>query len=194
MFAVLTCLHEQHDLRLVVVAGLICLIASTTAFGFHKRSLAVHGGFRLAWLSLTGLVAGSGVWATHFIAMLAYQPSLQIGYDLPITAASLTVAVIGMGAGFALPVWKPGPARALSGGALTGASVAVMHYMGIAAIRTQAYVTWDQRYVIASILIGVIGGMAAFFSRDRARGRLAWAAPAGLLVLAIVGLHFTAMT
>jgi signal transduction histidine kinase/ActR/RegA family two-component response regulator len=194
MFAVLTCLHEQHDLRLVIVAAVICIIASATAFGFHKRSLAVHGGFRFAWLSLTGLVAGSGVWATHFIAMLAYQPSLQIGYDLPITAASLTVAVIGMGAGFALPVWRPGPARALTGGALTGGSVAVMHYMGIAAIRTQAYVTWDQRYVIASILIGVIGGMAAFFSRDRARGRLAWAAPTGLLVLAIVGLHFTAMT
>src|ERR1700741_2080888 len=107
MFAVLLCLHGEHDLRLVAVAALICIIASATAFGFHLRSLAVRGRFQFAWLLLTGLVAGSGVWATHFIAMLAYQPSLHIGYDFGLTAASLTAAVLGMGIGFALPVWTP---------------------------------------------------------------------------------------
>src|SRR6185312_5555705 len=138
-------------------------------------------------------VAGSGVWATHFMAMLAYQPSLQIGYELSLTAASLLAAVAGMGSGFALAA-QPGRDKALVGGALTGCSVAAMHYMGIAAIRTQAHLIWDPRYVAASILIGAAGGMAAFSMRGRVKGRWAWAPPAGLLVLGIVGLHFTAMT
>ncbi|HEX4710738.1 ATP-binding protein [Phenylobacterium sp.] len=194
MFAVLTCIFVQHDLRLVAVAALICVIASSTAFGFHLRSLKAQGGLRGAWLGLTGLVAGCGVWATHFLAMLAYQPTLRIGYDLAGTAASLAVAVVGMGLGFALPVWRRHRDTALIGGALTGASVAVMHYMGIAAIRTQADVLWDLRYVVASVLIGAAGGMAAFSMRDRIKGTWAWAPPAGLLVLGIVGLHFTAMT
>ena len=29
---------------------------------------------RLVWLALTGISAGSGIWATHFVAMLAYDP------------------------------------------------------------------------------------------------------------------------
>jgi signal transduction histidine kinase/CheY-like chemotaxis protein len=193
LFAVLTCIFVQHDLRLVLVAAIICVVASGTAFGFHGRAIKASGGLRSAWLGLTGLVAGSGVWATHFMAMLAYQPRLQIGYELSLTAASLFAAVVGMGSGFAVAA-QPGRAKALIGGTLTGCSVAVMHYMGIAAIRTQAHVLWDPRYVAASILIGALGGMAAFSVRDRVKRRWAWAPPAGLLVLGIVGLHFTAMT
>jgi len=194
VFAVLSCIFVQHDLRLVALAALICVIASSTAFGFHARGLRSSGGLRWAWLGLTGLVAGSGVWATHFLAMLAYQPSLQMGYELAETAASLAAAVVGMGIGFSLPAWRRESGNDLIGGALTGTSVAVMHYMGIDAIRTQAHVLWDPRYVVASVLIGAVGGMAAFSMRQKVKGVWAWAPPAGLLVLGIVGLHFTAMT
>jgi signal transduction histidine kinase/NO-binding membrane sensor protein with MHYT domain/CheY-like chemotaxis protein len=194
VFAVLTCIFVQHDLRLVALAALICVTASGAAFGFHGRGVKAAGGLRWAWLGLTGLVAGSGVWATHFLAMLAYQPSLRIGYDLAETAASLAAAVLGMGLGFALPAMRRDRSLDLIGGVLTGSSVAVMHYMGIDAIRTQAHITWDPRFVVASVLIGALGGMAAFSVRERFKGPWAWAAPTGLLVLGIVGLHFTAMT
>jgi signal transduction histidine kinase/ActR/RegA family two-component response regulator len=194
LLAVLTCIFVQHDLRLVVVAALICVTACCTAFGFHARGLNAAGALRWAWLALTGLVAGSGVWATHFMAMLAYQPSLRIGYDLVETAASFAAAIVGMGLGFALPAWRRSRGMDLIGGTVTGCSVAVMHYMGIDAIRTQADISWDWRYVAASILIGAVGGMAAFSARGWIKGRWAWAPPAGLLVLGIVGLHFTAMT
>ena len=194
VFAVLTCIFVQHDLRLVAVAALICAVAASAAFGFHARGLRAAGVLRWAWLGLTGMVAGSGVWATHFLAMLAYQPSLRIGFDLTETTASLVAAMLGMGVGFALPAWRPGRSANLIGGTLAGCSVAVMHYMGIDAIRTQADVVWDPRYVAASVLIGAFGGMAAFSLRERVKGRWAWAPPAAALVLGIVGLHFTAMT
>jgi signal transduction histidine kinase/FixJ family two-component response regulator len=194
VFAVLTCIFVQHDLRLVAVAALICIVASSAAFGFHARALRASGGLRWAWLGLTAMVAGSGVWATHFIAMLAYQPTMKIGYDLAETAASLMVAVLGMGVGFSLPAWRRDRATSLIGGAVAGASIAVMHYAGIDAIRTQADVSWSMWYVAASILIAGAGGMAAFSVRDLVKGLWAWAPPAGVFVLGIVGLHFTAMT
>jgi signal transduction histidine kinase/ActR/RegA family two-component response regulator len=126
--------------------------------------------------------------------MLAYQPTLKIGYDLGETAASFVVAVAGMWLGFSLPAWRRDRGANLIGGAVAGASIAVMHYTGIDAIRTQADVSWDMRYVAVSILIAALGGVAAFAVRARVKGRWAWAAPAGVFVLSIVGLHFTAMT
>jgi signal transduction histidine kinase/NO-binding membrane sensor protein with MHYT domain/FixJ family two-component response regulator len=194
VFAVLTCIFVQHDLRLVAVAAAICVLASSTAFGFHARGLRAAGALRWAWLSLTGLVAGAGVWATHFMAMLAYQPTMKIGYDLTETAASFVVAVLGMGLGFSLPALRRDKGANLVGGAMAGASVVVLHYTGIDAIRTQADVSWSMTYVAASILIAVAGGMAAFAVRQKVKGVWAWAPPAGVFVLAIVGLHFTAMT
>ena len=194
MFAVLTCIFTQHDLRLVAVAAAICIVASCTAFGFHGRAVRASGGLQWAWLGLSSLVAGSGVWATHFIAMLAYQPTMKIAYDLPETALSLVVSVAGMALGFALPTWRRGLQAGLIGGAVAGASIAVMHYVGIDAIRTQADVSWSLWYVAASILIAAAGGMAAFAVRGRVKGAWAWAPPAAVFVLGIVGLHFTAMT
>ena len=39
MLSVLTCITVEHDLRLVVVAALICATACGAAFGFNLRSL-----------------------------------------------------------------------------------------------------------------------------------------------------------
>ena len=36
---------------------------------------------RPAWLVAAGFVSGTGIWSTHFLAMLAYEPHLPIGYD-----------------------------------------------------------------------------------------------------------------
>ena len=194
MLAVFTCIFAQHDLRLVAVAALICVTACLSAFGFFTRSQAAAGGLRWTWLALAGVVAGSGVWATHFLAMLAYEPTLKIAYDLPETLASLTAAVIGMGLGFALLSQRRLKGSDLIGGAVTGASVAVMHYMGMDAVRTAAQVRWDLGYVAASLVVTAVGGMAAFAINRRMTGRWGWAASAAALVAGIVGLHFTGMT
>jgi signal transduction histidine kinase/ActR/RegA family two-component response regulator len=193
MFAILDCVTQGHDLRLVLVAALICAVASVSAFGFQARSRRSSGASRWAWACLTGLVAGSGVWATHFTAMLAYQPTLAIRYDLLTTAASLMIAVLGCGVGFAVPLVARGRIGALAGGSFTGFSIAAMHFTGIAAVRAQADILWDPAYVAASLAVGSLGGMAAFLTAGLER-RWSWAAGAALLVLAICGLHFTAMT
>jgi len=194
MFAVLLCITQAHDLRLVVVAALICAVSCTAAFGFYRRSLRGVGLGRWTSSALTGFVAGAGVWATHFTAELAYQPTLAIAYEAWATIASLFVAILGMGLGFACAVKNPTRAGVLTGGGFTGFSIAAMHFTGMAAVRTQAHILWDWRYVAASVAIAILGGMAAFEGASRLKGRLGWVAPPVLMVLAIVGLHFTAMT
>jgi NO-binding membrane sensor protein with MHYT domain len=118
LFNVLTCLATEHDLRLVIVAGLVCFGGCFTSFRLYSRMRgAVGGGVRAAWMLLTGLVAGCSVWATHFIAMLAYETGLRAGFMPLGTLASLLIAVVFMGAAFAAAALAAGRSGRLAGGA-----------------------------------------------------------------------------
>src|SRR6187397_1496020 len=93
MFRVLSCLTVEHDWRLVILAGLVCFLASLAAVSLFRRAAASQGWVRAAWLTLAGAATGCGIWATHFIAMLAYEPSVPVAYNIGLTAASLAVAM-----------------------------------------------------------------------------------------------------
>jgi signal transduction histidine kinase len=58
----------------------------------------------------------------------------------------------------------------------------------------QAQVEWNEAFVVAALAVGLLGGAAAFHLRTRVSRQWVVVAPAGLMLLAIVGLHFTAMT
>jgi len=42
MIRVLGCIFQQHDLRLVVLAALLCALACTTALSMIARARALH--------------------------------------------------------------------------------------------------------------------------------------------------------
>src|SRR5579872_3436287 len=49
MFRVLGCVFLQHDLRLVLLAGLLCLFACVTAMSMLERARAAEGNLRTVW-------------------------------------------------------------------------------------------------------------------------------------------------
>ena len=71
---VLACITTEHDYRLVFLAGLICAATSGTTFHAYAYAMREQGSRHLAWVFLTAVCAGTGIWATHFVAMLAYNP------------------------------------------------------------------------------------------------------------------------
>src|SRR4051794_38704019 len=100
MIRILGCIVEEHDYRLVALAVVICLFTSYTALSLYARARSIATRSRYLWLAGTAVVAGSGVWATHFVAMLAYLPGLPTGYDVSLTAASIAVAILFGGLAF----------------------------------------------------------------------------------------------
>jgi NO-binding membrane sensor protein with MHYT domain len=119
MFQVFNCLATEHDLRLVVVAGLICFLASLTAINMFHRARSAATRARAAWLVAAGAATGCGIWATHFIAMLAYDPGVTIAYGVGLTGLSLLAAAVITGLGLAFAVYQ----TARWGTALAGAIV-----------------------------------------------------------------------
>src|SRR5256885_12074603 len=109
MFRVLTCLATEHDWRLVVVAGVVCFLASLTAISLFNRARATAGRTRAIWIVAAGAAAGCGIWATHFVAMLAYEPGIAIAYNIWLTALSLAAAAAGTGTGPSVAGYRSPP-------------------------------------------------------------------------------------
>jgi len=191
MIHVLGCIFQQHDMRLVVLAVGLCVLACATALTMIARARAAGAGrTRLLWLAGAGAVAGCGIWATHFVAMLAYQSGLPLQFQAGLTVLSAAIAMTLCGAGFALAVSPGGGAL---GGVVVGIAISAMHYAGIAALDVPARAVWDVRYVAASLLMGVsLSALAMHVAMGR--GRHHYALAVGMLSLAITGMHFTAMS
>src|SRR5258708_34273288 len=100
MYQVLNCLITEHDWRLVVLGGTICWLASAVAISLLHRAKASQGRTRAIWVGLDAAVGGCGIWATHFVAMLAYDPGTGAGYNIPVTLLSLVFAVAIAAIGF----------------------------------------------------------------------------------------------
>ena len=157
MLRVYDCLTGQHDLRLVVLAALICIAACSTSMRLFIRANAEKDR-ALSWLFGAAAVFGAGVWATHFIAELAYEPGIPINYDAGLTAVSLVAAIGAVWLAMFVAHRYGDPTL---GGVLIGAGIATMHYIGMAALRAPAQQHWDAGYVLASIAIAMTAAAAA---------------------------------
>ncbi len=186
-----TCIVGQHDLRLVGIAALICLFACFTSIDLFSHASETMGARRLKWLIAASVVFGAGVWATHFVAELAYRPGMPLDYAFGPTVASLVIAILLAFAGMAVALAYSLPAV---GGGIVGAAVAAMHYVGMAALLAPAELVWSPSYVFASIMVG-IGLCALALHTACASTSVVSRGIATLLLLGgICGLHFIAMT
>ncbi len=117
--------------------------------------------------------------------MLAYEPGVAVAYNVPMTAVSLLAAILITSAGLSLAANFEGRPMAAIGGAVLGAGVACMHYLGMWALEVPGHVSWALGLVTTSILLGMGFGMAALTLAARQDGRGRTIAAAVLLTLAI---------
>ncbi len=193
MYAVFNCIVTQHDLRLVGLAAVICALASYTAISLLHHVRRSSARMRLAWLAVSAISTGFGVWATHFIAMLAFSPGVPTAYNIALTGLSLVAAILLTGAGLAVAVESIAGAGAWLGGAMVGGGIAAMHYTGMAAFEIPGRIVWDPTLVAASIALGALIGAAALpigLREDNVKWKILGAL---LLTVAICSHHFTAM-
>lgn len=193
MFRVLNCLTAEHDWRLVLLAGLVCFVASIAAVNIFHRAIASQARTRLIWIAIAGASIGYGIWATHFVAMLAYEPGVPTGYGIVLTALSLAVAMVLTSSGLGLAATDSSRWRAAVGGAVIGGGIASMHYLGMWALEVPGRVTWSPDLVFVSIVLGMFFGYAALAVALGHKHKRGTFAAALLLTLAIVSHHFTAM-
>jgi diguanylate cyclase (GGDEF)-like protein len=193
MYQVLNCLVTEHDWRLVVLGGTICWLASAVAISLLHRARASQGRTRAVWVGLDAAVSGCGIWATHFVAMLAYDPGTGAGYNIPITLISLVFAIAISAVGLGIASLDDRQSTVALGGAVVGIGVAAMHYTGMMALELPARIVWSPGIVLASVVFGGVFAAIALVVAVRGDDRHHTVAATALLTIAIVSHHFTAM-
>jgi NO-binding membrane sensor protein with MHYT domain len=160
------------------------------------RARAYEGRRRARWLILAAVPVGAtGIWAMHFIAMLGFTiPGQQISYNVPITIASMLIAIVVVGiglliVGFGEGGWRP----LLIGGTIVGVGVATMHYMGMAAMVMPDSMSYTEPLFALSIVIALVAGTAALWAGTRVRGVGATVGAALIFGVAVSGMHYTGM-
>src|SRR5258708_15558169 len=185
MLRIVTCLTGEHAWPLVALAVGVCLVTSVTAILLFHRALSTQGGTRARWIAGAGAAAGAGIWATHFMATLAYDPGIAITYDLTLTIGSLLIAVALTVAGLSVASSAAAPAAPV-GGAIIGVGLAATHYAGMASLELSGQIAWSADLIVASIIAGLLLAAAAMSVAGRGhslRNRLVAA-----LLLALAGL------
>ena len=194
MLRVLNCVTQEHDLRLVGLSAVICVLGCLTTLTLLARAADPGTRHARSWTFCAAMVFGCSVWALHFVAMLAFMPGQEMGYDIDLTAFSVFVAA--GGSLVALIAWKapvPRPVSVVLGGILLGLAVSGMHYVGVAAMRFSGFEIFDRRYMLASIVVSIAFSILALARASDVRPVGRRVEVGVWLALAICGLHFTGM-
>lgn len=195
MDRVLNCLTVEHDIRMVALAGVLCFLSSLLAIVLMQRARAsADRSVGFVWLATAGAAAGFGIWATHFVAMLAFTTLAGAVYAQGLTFASLLIAIGVTTSAIALMTFMPGRATFIAAGMLFGAGVSSMHFTGMAATEFGGTFEWDRSLVSVAIVMAVLMAVAGFFAvSNAASGKVRIFLAALSLTLGIVSMHFTAM-
>ncbi len=189
----MTCLGLDHDLRFLVAATAVCFVGAVTVFRIRSRMQGVRGAAWHVWVFLAASAVGSGVWSAHMLAMLAGDPSMHMGYDPMGALSALMVAVLGAHLSFVMAWSSRERLRTAMGGVLFAFTVAAMHYIGLAAQRLDATLTWEPILVWVSTASGALLAAAAVTVADRADRLVRQVAAAVLLTASVLSLHFISM-
>jgi NO-binding membrane sensor protein with MHYT domain/two-component sensor histidine kinase len=183
-----------HDPYLVALSILVASFASYTALDLSGHVGATRGFARRVWLVAAAITMGGGIWSMHFVAMLAFIMPTPMSYDIGLTALSLVVAMFVSGGGFyVISRQSRSPLRLVLSGIFMGLGIAAMHYIGMAAMRGHAELSYDPLFVALSLVIAIGASTVALWLAFRTTDLGQKLVAAVVMGLAISGMHYTAM-
>lgn len=148
---------------LVVLSVALAALDAYVAFSVVGRIARSRGPVAVLWTSFGALAMGSGVWAMHFIGMLALRVPIPLGYDGQGTALSSLPVMLATGATLWLLARRATHAGAVAAGVILGLGMSSMHYLGVRALHMQPPVAWQAPWIAASLGLGLAGSTASIW-------------------------------
>jgi two-component system, sensor histidine kinase and response regulator len=190
-----------YNPALVETSVIIAILAAFVALSISGRIAAAQTNrSRWAWTSAGAIVMGGGIWAMHFIGMLAFSLPCGVGYDPVGTMLSMIPGIAASGVALSVIGRREQPSliRLSIGAVLMGAGIGTMHYSGMAAMQPEALLRYDPVWVAISVVVAVVLAFVSLGIRFRFRGvgsssTTTTLIAAAVMGFAVAGMHYTAM-
>lgn len=195
-------MEVSYDYSLVIISYLISCIAGYIGLSLSqvvKKKQVLEENVKVL-LFLGSLSMGAGIWAMHFIAMLAYSIEVEISYDVFLTAVSVIPAIFAswvslkamLREGLSLPCY-------IKQGVIIGLGIGVMHYIGMGAMIQEATPYYHTGLFVLSIFVaGTLGSITLYIRFSKLlENHLSKTSfnflSASLWGAAVSGMHYTGM-
>ena len=191
----------HYDVGLVLLSIFIAVIAAFVTIDLASRvSSATSGNTAKFWLVGGAISMGIGIWAMHFVGMLAFTLPIPMSYDIWITLTSLLVAMLTSGlALYSLSLDQLKSRGLIIAGTLMGVGIATMHYTGMEAMRMRPSIVYAPGWVIVSVAVAVCASISGLWISFHLRSEQVFtglgkkAAGALVMGLAISAMHYSGM-
>lgn len=190
-----------YDFNLVILSAIIAIAAGYFTIEMSTEITFNKGLERVIWLGISSITMGMGIWGMHFIAMTAFSMGLEISYNFPIVLLSLLAAIAGCAQGLFIITQPYVNNLTLIAGAITmGSAIAGMHYIGMAAMRVGAKISYEPSLLILSIVIAIAVSLVAIkltiaLRTSQNRQKQLWKKVFSSLLMggAVLSMHYTGM-
>jgi signal transduction histidine kinase len=188
-----------YNLNLVGLSVIIAILSAYTALDLTDRIATAKRRASLGWLMAGAGCLGIGIWAMHFVGMLAFNLPVSVSYNGWIVMASIFPAILASG----IVLWiasRPSlpTANLVVAGLLMGIGITAMHYLGMAAMQLPAIAHYDPRLVALSAAIAVVVSFVALWLSHALRNQpvVIWWQKIGaamVMGIAVPMMHYTGM-
>ena len=192
----------RHEPLLVLLAYFVaCAACLATLDMAERQSHSDDPTAHRQWNMLGACCLAGGIWAMHFISMLAFRAPVEVHYDVSLTILSLLIALcVAWLAMHSLERSKMRAYHFVPSAVLIGLGIILMHFVGMAAMETGARQYYQTGLLLASAAIALLTALTALYLARYLRngsGTLYQAMKYGASLLmagGIVATHFTAMS
>ncbi len=85
----LTCVTDKHDATMLFAAIIVCGVGIYAALRDRRPCGTCRSVSRRNWALISIVAAGCTAWPTHMIALIAFRPGMDAGFEPVLTALSL---------------------------------------------------------------------------------------------------------
>lgn len=196
-------MDKQYDVYLVLGSLIISFLTSFLAIAFanfivwHKKSASQW------WLFAAALNLGLGIWAMHFVGMLALHLDTAVAFEPIRTIVSALIPVAASYAAFWIILshqYNSNFDRLLFGTFVLGSGIACMHYLGMDAMQMFPQIVYDPILFFLSLIIAYVASFIGlkFFSKsletsNRTIFSISNIFSSMVIGVAVTGMHYTGM-
>lgn len=188
----------HYNVWIVVLSFALAATGAYSALNLISQVSRSSGNVRRLWLISGACVLGSGIWAIHYVGIMASQFPFEVTYDPGRAVLSLLVGVLLCYLAFwVISVPSLRLRHLIAGGILLGSGISVMHFIGMSSMKLSAtiyYDIWIQGFAVALVLVSSYIGLLLFCKFKECTGFNRWKLYSALFIaFSVTGLHYTSV-